>query len=352
MLDLEKSKLCCIIAHITSSPAGYADDLATATVSKHHTDMVHVMVHEYGRKWPFKFNAAKSAVMVYGENSKVNMFNKKNRVFRLVSKGVKEKDTYDHVGVKMRLFPDDSSRVEEKISKGRKTLNASSGMGFRKTGLSMGTCNVIYWQVVIPTVTFGSEVWILSEKDKELLNSFQTYASKRIQRFPQRAPNASCCYSLGWLKIISFINVKQLLFIRSILKMDPDNVIRKIFDLRLKIFCDNLTECRKNRFNSLIFNLLDLAITFGVFKSIQDMVNVKIPVASKRVWSKLIWDRAWKLEDANWQASNLILKDIDLLINTMGETKYITWWSISDMDYRLMSMCEDMSKLVCHASRL
>ena len=245
LLDLEKSKLCYTIAHITSSPAGYADDLATATVSKHHTDMVHVMVHEYGRKWRFKFNAAKSAVMVYGENSKVNMFNKKNRVFRLGSEGVKEKDTYDHVGVKMGLFPDDSSRAEEKISKGRKTLNASSGMGFRKNGLSMGTCNVIYWQVVIPTVTFGSEVWILSEKDKELLNSFQTYASKRIQRFPQRAPNASCGYSLGWLKIISFINVKQLLFIHSILKMDPDNVIRKIFDLRLKVFCGNLTECRK-----------------------------------------------------------------------------------------------------------
>ena len=94
----------------------------------------------------------------------------------------------------------------------------------------MGTCNVIYWQVVIPTVTFGSEVLISSEKDKELLNSFQIYASKRIQRFPQRAPNASCSYSLGWLKIISFIKVKQLLFVRSILKMDPDNVIKKIFE--------------------------------------------------------------------------------------------------------------------------
>ena len=62
LLDLEKSKLCCTIAHIPSSPAGYADDLATATVSKQHTDMVHLMVHEYGRKWRFKFNAAKSAL--------------------------------------------------------------------------------------------------------------------------------------------------------------------------------------------------------------------------------------------------------------------------------------------------
>ena len=109
LLDLEKSKLCCTIAHIPSSPAGYADDLAAATVSKQHTDMVHLMVHEYGRKWRFKFNAAKSAVMVYGEEKKVNMSNKINRVFRLGSEGVKEKDTYDHVGVKMRIFPDDPS---------------------------------------------------------------------------------------------------------------------------------------------------------------------------------------------------------------------------------------------------
>ena len=59
--------------------------------------------------------------MVYGEEKKVYMSNKKNRVFRLGSEGVKEKDTYDQVGVKMRIFSDDPSRIEEKISKGRKT---------------------------------------------------------------------------------------------------------------------------------------------------------------------------------------------------------------------------------------
>ena len=112
LVDLEKSKLCCMMSHIPSSPAGYADDLATATVSKHHTDMVHSIVHKYGRKWRFKFNASKSAVMVFGEDRKVNSVNIKNRVFRLGSEGVKEKNNYDHVGVKMRIFPDDTTRVE------------------------------------------------------------------------------------------------------------------------------------------------------------------------------------------------------------------------------------------------
>ena len=74
----------------------------------------------------------------------------------------------------MGIFNDSTLRVEEKISKGRKTLNASTGLGIRKNGLNMGTCNLIFWQVVVPTVTFGSKVWICSEKDEELLLNFST----------------------------------------------------------------------------------------------------------------------------------------------------------------------------------
>ena len=313
---------------------------------------VNHIVHDYGKKWRFRFNAAKSAVMVFGEGRKVNKANKKDRMFRLGTEGIKEKDNYDHVGVKMSIFPDDTSRVEEKISKGRKTLNASSGMGFRKNGLNMGTCNIIYWQVVMPTVSFGSEVWVLSEGDKELLNSFQTYAGKRIQRFPQRSPNTSSSYGLGWLKITSYIQVKQLLFVRTILKLDPENVIRKIFELRLKVFYDNVEVCRRNRYRSPIFNMLDVAIIFGVLNSIKEMTDGLIPIASKKAWSTLIWDRAWKLEDANWHSTNTILKENDLMCRIIGDTRYLTWWAISDLDYRLVRMCEDMSKIICHASLL
>ena len=69
----------------------------------------------------------------------------------------------------MSLFKDNSSRVEEKISKGRKTLNASTGLGIRRNGLKMKTCNMIFWQVVVPTVTFGSEVRVISDKDEDTM---------------------------------------------------------------------------------------------------------------------------------------------------------------------------------------
>ena len=77
-----------------------------------------------------------------------------------------------------------------------------------------------------------------------------------------------------------------------------------------------------------------------------------IPVASKRSWSGLIWERAWQLEDANWRVTNLIQKDNDLLTSIVKDTRYLPWCKISDLDYRQTNMCETMGKIICHASML
>ena len=98
--ELESSKLCCVRWNVNSSLASYANDLATATTSKNRTDRVHEIVNEYGNRWRFKFNASKSAVLVFGEDRKTNGMNSKHRVFRLGRERVKEKEAYNHVGVK------------------------------------------------------------------------------------------------------------------------------------------------------------------------------------------------------------------------------------------------------------
>ena len=55
IVDLEKSKLCCTIFGIPSSPAGYTDDLATAVVTKGRVDKVHKIVYDYSTKWRLIF---------------------------------------------------------------------------------------------------------------------------------------------------------------------------------------------------------------------------------------------------------------------------------------------------------
>ena len=235
LLDtLEKSRLCCVINRTPSTPVGYADDIATACISKLRTDYTLNIVHEFGCKWRFKFNAKKSAILVYGDTKQEHIEAKKYRIFKLGGDRVEEKLEYDHVGVKACVIAQDNSRVEEKIGKGRRALNATSGLGIRKNGLSMRTCNLIFWTIVVPTLTFGSEIWCIKDKEVELLQSFQRYAGRRVQRFPKRSPKSTCYFGLGWMRIETYIQVKKLLFLLTIISMDNDNRIKIIFNERVK----------------------------------------------------------------------------------------------------------------------
>ena len=176
--ELERSDLCCKVGVVRASPVSYADDLATACISKRRIDMVLKIVYDFSRKWRFDFNVGKSAIMTYGEERKINAKNAKERIFMLGNGRIKEREEYDHVGVKACLFQEGNSRVEEKISKGRRTLNAIAGLGIRQNGLNIGTCNLIFWVIVMPIVTFGSEIWQLSDDDIEKLQAFQRFSGR------------------------------------------------------------------------------------------------------------------------------------------------------------------------------
>ena len=45
---------------------------------------------------------------------------------------IPERQDYDHVGIKACIDNDNETRVMERISKGRRSLNAASGLGIRK----------------------------------------------------------------------------------------------------------------------------------------------------------------------------------------------------------------------------
>ena len=66
---------------------------------------------------------------------------------------VEERENYDHLGVRACIFEDDLSGIEERLSKGRRALNAISGLGIRRNGLTIYACCVIFWSIVIPIAT-------------------------------------------------------------------------------------------------------------------------------------------------------------------------------------------------------
>ena len=347
---LELSDLCCKVGTIRASPVSYADDLATACISKRKLDCVLEIVYEYSRKWRFDFNAGKSAIMVYGENSRENARNASNRVFKLGQGRIKERDEYDHVGVKACLNLEGNSRVDEKISKGRRTLNATAGLGIRRNGLNMATCNLIFWVIVMPIITFGSEIWQLTDGDIAKLQAFQRHAGRRIQRFPQRSPSSSSFYGLGWVRMETYI--KKLIFLLTMIVMENTHRVKMVLKTRLGVYLNDREAGKLNTHNSPMFDLFNTCRRFGVLNEVSGMINGTTNVVPKFTWSKRVWDRAWALDEAYWRSTSMICSENDLLFRTVGKSQYLTWWYISDKWPHLIRMCEILSKIVCRTSRL
>ena len=53
---------------------------------------------------------------------------------------VRERVSYEHVGVTACLYDEDALGIVGRLSKARRALNAISGLGIRKNGLSIHTC--------------------------------------------------------------------------------------------------------------------------------------------------------------------------------------------------------------------
>ena len=343
---LEASNLCSTIYRINTSPIGYADDMAASTISKDRMDRVMTAVYEHGCKWRYSFNASKSAVLVFGENRAQRRVGSEARMFKLGTERVKERVYYDHVGIKTCVQGDTHVRTEEKVSKARKVLNMSTAIGIKRGGINISTCNIIYWSVVIPTLCFGCEAWLLKERDKVLLLAFQRYAARRIQRLHPRSLNATSTVCLGWMDIVNYVKARKVIFIRTIFCMEDHAPLKRVLLERVREYGVH----DGNPYESPIIQILHICHEFDLLHQVQEMGIGR--VYSKGEWKRLVWKKAWEIETSTINERMIDNQKLDIISIIGPQPSYSIWWTLSDNDQRFMRRCETMVKLTCHASLL
>ena len=349
--ELEQSGTGCTIVGIPTSPVGYADDMATCSTSKNKLDKALNIVSSYAKRWRYQYNAKKSAIMVYGENRTEHGKGVKYRNFKIGKDKVKEYKEYDHVGVKNCLFHNYLPRTEDRIRKGRRAFNAVTNVGIRKRGLSMRVCADLFWTIVAPIVSFGSEVWVLRGDEIESLRKFQRYVGRRCQRFNSRSPNHSAYIPLGWMSIDRYIQVKKLLFLRSMTVMDDTNTCKKILKSRTEKFTRDGESRRVNEKDSPIYDILNTSIDVGLYDECMNMI-VNDHFHSKDSWKRIVWEHVWKKEEDD---VTIMYKQPGKkydLFDVISQPYYLIWWIISDMYPKKIGMCEKMTSILCACSLL
>ena len=351
LITLEESNLCCSIYGISVSPLGYADDIATASTNKVKTDKVLKIVYDHSCLWRYSFNPKKSAILVYGERERENRINAYYRSYKLGNDAIKEAHSYDHLGLKNNSVGQNKDRLVEKISKGRKALNAASGLGLKPGGLSIKACSLIFWSLVIPIVTFSCELWVLNDEDIRLLEDFQAYAGRRVQRFRQNSPRATSYVGLGWIRLEIFIYVKKMLFIRTIAIMSETSIYRRIFVNRYLEYDRNSARCIENRLQSPTYDILRVSDMFGLYDDVCKMMN-GTAIFTKKQWKDKVWEKAWGLENQDWHFRTNLFSSTKYISATIDSVRMLIWWQLGGLSHDMMMHCETMCRLVCRASEL
>ena len=130
--------------------------------------------------------------------------------------------------------------------------------------------------------------------------------------------------------------------------MEHDDVIRIVFIERYKTIksqghTDDLYA------DSIVADLIYRISMFNLSKEVDNMVE-RDQMYQKSVWKKMVWDRAWSLEEMVWRIEYRLQKSLDLVCSINPNPEYLTWWALSDKYPEYINICETMARLVCHAS--
>ena len=107
--------------------------------------------------------------------------------------------------------------------------------------------------------------------------------------------------------------MKKLLFTLSILRLAPQNIVRQIFIMKVNMFHENKNLHRLNLNRNPTFDILNQAIKAGVYNVLYDMSTGKKHIFPKATWSKMIWAKAWQLDDMFWHTTNIFNTSNSLL---------------------------------------
>ena len=90
--------------------------------------------------------------------------------------------------------------------------------------------------------------------------------------------------------------MKKLMFLRTILVLDDDDICIRIIIARALDFSENIEKGRRNVNCSPIFDILSVSIHVGVYDTCMRMI-LTVCYFSKVEWRKIVWDKVWMMED-------------------------------------------------------
>ena len=65
-------------------------------------------------------------------------------------------------------------------------VNAVTSIGIKSKGVCTAIWTTVFWAIIMPIVTYGSELWVLRSDEVKLLRKFQRYVGPSLPNVPEK----------------------------------------------------------------------------------------------------------------------------------------------------------------------
>ena len=215
------------------------------------------MTHSYASHWHYSINPTKSAVVTYSNVTRPRI----QTAWRFGTDSIPEKESHPHLGIQ-RSSSRISSRCNNIMQSGSKTLFSLTGSGAKRRGLSPPILTTLWETYCIPRMLYGTEIINLYEGEKATLDKYQNQVFKTLLGLPRTTSSAAVNLLTGLTPVSTSIDLLHLrllgkiltlphtrlesrLFYHALCQHPQSNTLKKYKDILQKYNLPELTTCSR-----------------------------------------------------------------------------------------------------------
>jgi hypothetical protein len=332
----------CQIDLINCTDPAYADDIAVATLHKPFLQRLMDIAFQQSLKWRFRFNAAKTEIIIFGKD------NNPSRTLKLGAKEIAVKNKGTHMGVLLTSIDAEKSEwINGKVQVAKRDLNAILSLGSHRIPVSPKAASHLYWSVCMTKFCHGLEIAELPKRCIVTAEQLHGHAAKQIQGLPKQTINAACCAPLGWKTFSAHIELMQMTFLWRILLLPISCIYKQVAIVRLYHLLytagPHLGPLKDILIAFTKYNLLDvlkLAITHGTV----------LPINKAKILFK---DKIMEEQNKRFRVTCMLYKRLEMFRACIKDISIWPWWIyVHYVEPHNLHSCHIMCRLVLGETRL
>ena len=316
----------------------FADDISLLALHKPSLQAMLDIVHRHSAMWRYDFNHDKSHVLLYGDD------HSPNTMLYLGDEVLKVLQVDKHLGIPLVTDPRlGIDIINGYISKGKRSLYASLGLGSRYNPVPPLTLSKLYWSVAIPQMTYGLELMHLDTNTEQALESVHISIAKVIQGLPKQTCGPAVLINIRWWSIHAFLAYERITLLWRILNMHMSDTCKKLVITRI------IEVHRFGIMRSPIGPVRLIAESLLEYGLLTDVTNAILhgSYCSLHSWKRTVRKHIHSVERNRWLVQSSMYSKLILFRQCNAENIHVwPWWVHTRYNPKDAKYCKTMVRLM------